>query len=163
MARLKSYAVDVTVPVPKALEGTDGWSSDHGKGFEQTTLLSEPSSPHAILWSYLPGRRFVPHQWCQPASKLNPEVRNLDQVEVEIAQVFHLMSTLHPKAVPTSPASFVRYWDLMNRHIHGFIRKQPEVPGESDITRAIRLKATANPLLSQPIQGPIATLSFQPC
>lgn len=45
------------------------------------------------------------------------------------------------KVVPTSPGNFVRYWALMSRHIHGFIRKQPATPGEFELSAEVRRRA----------------------
>jgi hypothetical protein len=135
------------LPKPEELEGTENWSVEQWQAeFERTRLRLESffaaRDPLVILartaFHYIVGAS-------QPRDSFQ-KVRQLEQVEVEIAQAFVLMGGTTQKAVPTSPGNFVRYWAMMGRHIHCFIRKQPEVGGSSNITTIVRGKARLHTL-----------------
>jgi hypothetical protein len=131
------------IPSPKELEGTDGWTSEQWQAeFEKTAAalgtFFDARDPLVVL-----ARTAIRFLFTSPrrTGVASPEVRNLEQTEVEIAQAFVLMTSPPVRAVPTSPGSFVRYWDLMSRHIHSFIRKQPQAVGEPGIMDTVRRKA----------------------
>lgn len=134
-------------PEPEELEGTENWSVEQWQAeFDRTRLrlvsFFAARDPFVILAR-------TAFQYITGASKPrdgSQEVRQLEQVEVEIAQALLLMGDTKRKAVPTSPGNFVRYWTMMSRHIHSFIRKQPEVDGSSDVTALVRKKARLHTL-----------------
>ncbi|GGF74685.1 hypothetical protein GCM10007301_38190 [Azorhizobium oxalatiphilum] len=136
------YAV-TAFPIPKELDGTDGWSHEQWQSeFDRTgtNLRTFFASRDPLVVLARTAVRFLIGGG-QAKKDLASEVRPLDQAEVEIAQAFVLMTPSPLKAAPTSPGNFVRYWALMSRHIHGFIRKQPKTSDDFDLTEAVRRKA----------------------
>lgn len=102
------------LPMPEELEGTENWSTEQWQAeFDRTRLGLESffaaRDPFVILartaFHYIVGAS-------QPRDS-SGKVRPLEQVEVEIAQALLLMGDTTWRAVPTSPANFVRYWAMM--------------------------------------------------
>ncbi|WP_186397202.1 hypothetical protein [Stappia sp. TSB10GB4] len=135
---IPGYSV-TKLPIPDELAGTEEWTYDQWRAEftvsrESLTAFFAGRDPLIVL-----ARTALQYlmQGVGGTGNLS-QVRPLEQVELEIAQAFVLMTEAPFKAVPTSPGNFVRYWALMSRHIHGFIRKQPETPGESELSAAVR-------------------------
>lgn len=138
---MPGYA-STALPNPEELEGTEGWTSDQWQiEFDRTrdrlNRFLAARDPLAILARTAMRFNVSATMRRDGANKVRP----LEQVEVEIAQALVLMSDGNFKGVPTSPGNFVRYWDLMSRHIHGFIRMQPPVAASSRVRDIVRLKA----------------------
>ncbi|SMF73842.1 hypothetical protein SAMN06265365_14531 [Tistlia consotensis] len=130
------------IPTPKILGGTDDWnSSQWQKEFDDTreriVNFLAARDPLAIL-----ARTAARHimESTGPKAVDEPSVDDMEQVEVEIAQALILTGEGQRKNVPTSPRNFERHWKVMARHIHGFIRKQPE-EHDSLATVMVRRKA----------------------
>lgn len=130
------------IPTPKALAGTDGWEApqwqedfDHTR--ERLAAFLAARDPLVIL-----ARTAMRHIVDSAMPKVGAEdsVNAMEQVEVEIAQALILKGDVRRRSVPTSPDNFMRYWTMMVRHIHGFIRKQSE-DDTSPVASIVRRKA----------------------
>ena len=129
------------LPVPKALRGTEDWEAPQWQDdFEYTrkrlVAFLAARDPLAIL-----ARTALRHIADSARPKVGVEelVNASEQVELEIAQALVLMGDSRRKKVPTSPDNFIKYWTMMSRHIHGFIRKQPK-DDSSPIASMVRQK-----------------------
>lgn len=138
---MPGYA-STTLPTPAELEDTESWTSDQwqvefDRTRDQLIRFLAARDPLVILARTAMQFNFSATERRDGTNKVRP----LEQVEVEIAQALVLMSDATFIGVPTSPRNFVRYWHLMSRHIHGFIRMQPPVPGSPPLRNVLRLKA----------------------
>ncbi|SFJ00397.1 hypothetical protein SAMN05216304_10495 [Bosea sp. OK403] len=65
----------------------------------------------------------------------------LEQPEVEITQALILMYGGPIRRVPSSPSNLLRYWPLVGRHIHSFVRMQKSNSTSSDIEQMVASRA----------------------
>jgi hypothetical protein len=130
----------VELPEEPELAGTEGWSaaqwqSDFGTTLERLKLFLRIRDPFVIL-ARSASRFIISEPIERPGS--------FKQTEVEITQTLLLFNGPQTSRNPTAPESFVRYWLLLRRHLHGFIRKLPEIGNQTDaekhVSRRVRLQ-----------------------
>lgn len=137
----------IELPTPDVLEGTEDWSAERWQvEFDRTRLRLNSFIAARDPFVILARTAFHCIVGATQPRDGSRNVRAIEQVEVEIAQAFLLMGDMARKAVPTSPGNFVRFWAMMGRHTHAFIRKQTDVGGTSGITADVRRKARLHTL-----------------
>jgi hypothetical protein len=139
---MPGYAV-LDLSEPDVLRGTAGWTADQWQvEFDRTQdrlrAFLSARDPFVIL------ARTAARYIMESAEK--NEAGRVEQPEVEIVQAFLLLNKTTNRSVPTSPGNFVRFWPLLSRHIHAFIRKQKEAKGKSKISDLVSRRARTQTL-----------------
>lgn len=133
-----------TIPEPEELAGTDDWSPEQWKaefsltGSKLRGFLAARDPLVVLARSAL---RFNSQTWARRRDKSDPQLREMQQTEIEIAQALLLIGGEKFKSGPTSPGNFVRYWALISRHLHSFIRKHPYDNVVSPVENMVRRRA----------------------
>ncbi len=110
------------LPHYEELVGTEHWSAEDWQReffISRQRLISfiDARDPYLILARS--AIRLLTERY-QP----QPKFRRLEQAEVEMIQTLLLSSEANVRNVPTSPSHFVRFWPLMGRHLHAFMKRQ---------------------------------------
>lgn len=113
---------------------SEQWQSEFDSSLGRLTKFLKARDPFVVLART--AARFLTEQG--PADE---EARRLEQPEVEITQALILMYGGSIRRVPSSPANLLRYWPLMARHIHSFIRMQRMSSTASDIEKMVSTRA----------------------
>ncbi|MGJ0391549.1 MAG: hypothetical protein ACR650_02120 [Methylocystis sp.] len=128
----------VELPEEPELAGTEGWSagqwqSDFEATLEGLKVFLKIRDPFVVLARTASSYNIIGEKIEGPG--------DLKQTEVEITQTLLLLNGQQTSGNPTAPASFVRYWPLLSRHLRGFIRKLPEKGKQTDAEKIVSRRA----------------------
>jgi hypothetical protein len=141
---LFGYAT-TTLAQPVEFEGTEGWSAhqwqhEYERSSAWIQVFIAARDPYVVL-----ARTAFLHLLNGSNSQIGPVSSGcIEQAEVELTQALLLFQEQQPKAVPTSPQNFVRYWTKLRRHVRSFIQKQTRdydlASVEEEVQRTARLQ-----------------------
>ncbi|MGX1498575.1 hypothetical protein ACSSV1_003626 [Labrenzia sp. MBR-25] len=127
------------MPVEDTLVGTEDWSTEQWdtefiKTREELKLFLSVRDPLVVL-SRTAARLVV------ESARPSYEADRLQQSYGELAQTLILMNDSGFRPLPTSPSNFVRFWFLLSRHMHAFLRRQSRGGVERDTASHVSRRA----------------------